>query len=98
MTRVMGLLLTGALLGGGAAYAQNGDTGAQAGAQNQGGMMGDHMRCGGMMGQANIRVEKTRDGAVIRMSAKDPKDVAAVQEHAERMSSCMGMMGKPTTK
>jgi hypothetical protein len=39
---------------------------------------------------ANVTVEETDDGAIIRLRAKDPSQVAAVQPHAQAMSSCMG--------
>lgn len=55
------------------------------------GMQG--MGCGQMMGGATVSVENTADGAVIRMSAKDPANVAKVQQHAQMMADCMGNTG-----
>jgi hypothetical protein len=47
--------------------------------------------CGAMIRRtANVTVEETDDGAIIRLRAKDPSQVAAVQRHAQAMSSCMG--------
>ena len=41
---------------------------------------------------ADIKVEKTADGAVIRLVAKKPEDVARIQQMAERMAEHMSSM------
>jgi hypothetical protein len=51
-----------------------------------GGMMGG----GPMMGQANVTVENTSGGAVIRFTARDPSQVQSIQQSAQMMASCMG--------
>jgi hypothetical protein len=91
MNRIMGILMGGALLLGGVAYGQN----QQGPSMGHGQMMSGAMSCGQMTGKADIRVEKTPDGAVIHMTAKDPRDITAVQERAQMMSTCMGMMKHP---
>ncbi len=54
-------------------------------------MHGGAMMGGGpMMGQANVTVENTSGGAVLRFTAKDPSQVQSVQQRAQRMASCMG--------
>ena len=98
MKRMIAMVFGGLLLGGGLAGAQQpGGTAGQTGAPAAScpcGMMGKGARaggaCGQMRSQANVRVEKTANGAVIRMTAKSPQQVAAVQQHAEMMSTCMG--------
>lgn len=91
MNRFMSILIGGALVIGGAAYGEN-----QAPPMMQHGqMMNGAMSCGQMMGKADIKIEKTPDGAIIHMTAKDPRDVAAVQERAQMISTCMGMMRQP---
>ncbi len=54
-------------------------------------MHGGAMMGGGpMMGQANVTVENTSSGAVVRFTAKDPAQVQRIQQHAQMMASCMG--------
>lgn len=59
-----------------------------------GGMHG--MMGGGMMGcpmmndGVDVRVEKTKDGAVIRLSARDPAQVEILQRRALMTGLCMG--------
>ncbi|ATB35187.1 hypothetical protein CYFUS_000599 [Cystobacter fuscus] len=38
---------------------------------------------------ANVSVEQTSDGAVVRLTAKDPNQVEQVQQMARRMENCM---------
>jgi hypothetical protein len=45
---------------------------------------------GPMMGQANVTVENTSGGAVIRFTARDPSQVQNIQQRAQMMASCMG--------
>lgn len=91
MSRTIALLLGSFFLVAGSAYGQRpGET------RPGGPMMREHMMCGQMQAQADVKVEKTPDGAVLRLSAKDPKNVAAVQQHAEMMSRCMRMSDPPT--
>lgn len=59
----------------------------------QGGMMGQGMGGGGMgcpmSGMADVTVEQTPTGAILRLTAKSPDQVAMVQQHARMMESCM---------
>ncbi len=43
--------------------------------------------CGGLAGKADIVVENTPDGAVVRISSKDPETVKMIQEHLAAMKS-----------
>jgi hypothetical protein len=43
-----------------------------------------------MKEMANITVEQTPTGAVMRFTAKDPSQVAQVQRMAQMMEHCMG--------
>ena len=43
--------------------------------------------CGGVAGKADIVVENTPDGAVVRISSKDPETVKMIQEHLAAMKS-----------
>lgn len=94
-------LLGATLLIGGSAFAQQG-TGSTApeGASTQcpmmgqqGGMMGGGMGGGGMCpmagSQTQVTAENTRNGAVLRLTAKNQADVAKVQQMAQRMSQHM---------
>jgi len=55
------------------------------------GMMGpEHAGQCPMMGQATVTIERTPNGAILRFTAKDPANVATVQQQAEMMSRCMG--------
>lgn len=60
----------------------------------QGGKMGHHMGGAGMhcpmAGMADVKVEQTPTGAILRLTAKSPDQVAEVQQHAQMMASCMG--------
>lgn len=54
------------------------------------GMMGGHMSgacpmCAGLAGKADIAVEKTADGVIVRISSKDPETVKMIQDHAAAM-------------
>lgn len=65
-------------------------------------MRGDGMR-GGMMrpgkggagmscpmaGMVDVKVEETSTGAILRLAAKSPDQVAKVRQHARMMESCM---------
>ena len=46
-------------------------------------------KCGQITGQADVSVEKTQDGAILRMKAKDPGQVAQVQEMAQKLQTCI---------
>jgi YHS domain-containing protein len=54
------------------------------------GMMGGMMSggcplCAGLAGKADVKVEKTADGVVVRISSKDPETIKMIQEHAAAM-------------
>jgi hypothetical protein len=54
-------------------------------------MQGGRMMGGGpMMGQANVTVENTSGGAIIRLTTRDPSRVQGIQRRAQMMASCMG--------
>ena len=53
------------------------------------GMMRGEMGCPRMRGAASVAVENTSTGAVIRLTAKDSSQIAAVQRHAQMMERCM---------
>ena len=69
-----------------------------------GGMMGGGMMGGGMgdmsegascpmmdmRALANVHIENTKNGAIIRMNAKKAEQVAQLQKLAQRMTQCMG--------
>jgi hypothetical protein len=95
MTRWVGL--GAALLLSATALAQQDDQGKSNDPMMQGkGMMGMHgMNCSQMMGEARVTVENTSDGAVVRMVAKDPANVAKVQKHAQMMADCMKASSSP---
>jgi hypothetical protein len=68
---------------------------------DQKGMMGDQngMMMGGMGGQcsmaemhalADVKIENTKRGAIIRMNAKNAAQVAQIQQMAQRMTQCIG--------
>ncbi len=61
------------------------------------GGMGSGMMCGQMGQMANVAVENTSNGAVVRFSSKDPDRVEAVRQMAQRMGNCMSgsMMSPP---
>jgi hypothetical protein len=44
---------------------------------------------------ADVSVEQTADGAVLRLTAKDPSQVEQVQRMAQRMGSCTGAGQQP---
>ena len=52
-------------------------------------MMGQGMGCR-MASQANVTVQNTPDGSIIRLTAKDKSQVAAAQQDAQMLSRCMG--------
>ncbi|WP_375744471.1 hypothetical protein NR800_06570 [Corallococcus interemptor] len=101
-----GLLVTTGLLFGPLAGAQGTPTPGRptnAPAQQQTGcpcgMMGHGMGGAGMScpmrGKADVKVEQTPTGAVLRLTAKDPGQVDDVQRMAERMQRCMSGSGTP---
>ncbi|RKG85513.1 hypothetical protein D7W82_19325 [Corallococcus sp. CA049B] len=58
------------------------------------GMGGAGMHCP-MRGMADVQVEETRTGAILRLTAKDPSQVSEVQRMAEGMQRCMSGSGTP---
>jgi hypothetical protein len=48
---------------------------------------------------ADVKIENTKNGAVIRMNAKNAAQVAQIQQMAQRMTQCMGSAedGAPKT-
>lgn len=63
------------------------------------GMMGHGMEggcpmCGGMAGKADISIENTPDGAVVKITSKDPEAVKKIQEHLAKMKAACS---KPAT-
>ncbi|RKH88609.1 hypothetical protein D7Y21_13965 [Corallococcus sp. AB045] len=64
-----------------------------------GGMMGHGMGGAGMScpmhGMADVKVEETRTGAILRLTAKNPDQVSEVQRMAEGMQRCMSGSGTP---
>lgn len=61
-------------------------------ADMHGGMGGSgmgRMGCRHMRLIANVEVEQTENGAVLRLTAKNANQVAQVQEHAQMMERCM---------
>ncbi|QAT84942.1 hypothetical protein EJ065_3380 [Corallococcus coralloides] len=63
------------------------------------GMMGHGMGGAGMScpmrGMADVKVEQTRTGALLRLDAKNPDQVSEVQRMAEKMQRCMSGSGTP---
>ena len=63
-----------------------------------GGMMGggmmSGMSCSQMMGNADVTVQNTKDGAVIKMRAKSKDQVQRVQGMARMMKNCMSGGGE----
>ncbi|NOK19720.1 hypothetical protein [Corallococcus carmarthensis] len=63
------------------------------------GMMGHGMGGAGMScpmhGMADVKVEQTQTGAILRLTAKNPGQVAEVQRMAEGMQRCMSASGTP---
>lgn len=59
----------------------------------QGGMMSHDMGGAGMScpmaGMADVKVEQTPTGAILRLTAKSPDQVSKVQQHARMMENCM---------
>ncbi len=91
------LSLGGVALAQGSAKTPSSSAGGQAAApacpcMQGGGMAG----AGPMMGQANVTVENTSSGAVVRLTAKDPSQVQHIQQHAQMMASCMGNAASST--
>lgn len=88
--------MLGGLVGAGNALAQGrgpmpmGDGGCPCGMMG-GGPRGAGPGCGAMIRRsANVTVEETDDGAIVRLRAKDPAQVSTVQRHAHMMATCMG--------
>ncbi len=63
------------------------------------GMMG-HMSMGAclMAGKAEIAVENTPDGAVVRITSKDPEAVKMIQEHLAAMKAACAAAACPEAK
>ncbi|TNV59018.1 hypothetical protein FH620_27160 [Corallococcus exiguus] len=57
-------------------------------------MGGAGMHCP-MHGMADVKVEQTRTGALLRLTAKNPGQVEEVQRMAEGMQRCMSGSGTP---
>jgi YHS domain-containing protein len=51
------------------------------------GMAGGCPMCGGMAGKAEIAVENTADGVVVKITSKDPEAVKMIQEHLAKMKA-----------
>ena len=51
------------------------------------GMAGGCPMCGGMAGKADIVIENTPDGAVVKITSKDPEAVKKIQEHLAKMKA-----------
>jgi Cu+-exporting ATPase len=51
------------------------------------GMAGGCPMCGGMAGKAEIAVENTKDGVVVKIISKDPEAVKMIQEHLAKMKA-----------
>jgi Cu+-exporting ATPase len=51
------------------------------------GMAGGCPLCGGMAGKAEIAVENTKDGVVVKITSKDPEAVKMIQEHLAKMKA-----------
>ncbi|GMU06569.1 hypothetical protein ASNO1_28220 [Corallococcus caeni] len=58
------------------------------------GMGGAGMNCP-MRGMADVKVEQTPTGALLRLTAKNPGQVEEVQRMAEGMQRCMSGSGTP---
>jgi YHS domain-containing protein len=62
------------------------------------GMAGGCPICGGMAGKAEIAVENTKDGAVVRITSKDPEAVKMIQEHLAKMKAACDPATCPEAK
>jgi hypothetical protein len=51
--------------------------------------------CGQLGQMANISVENTPLGAIVRFDAKDPSQRDSVRQMAQQMSQCMGASAAP---
>lgn len=81
-----GMMADGGMMGGmGGMMADGGTT--------SGGMMGG-MSCSQMMGDADVTVQNTKDGATMKMRAKSKDQVQRVQQMARMMKSCMSGGGE----
>ncbi|NOJ79054.1 hypothetical protein [Myxococcus xanthus] len=58
------------------------------------GMGGAGMGCP-MHGMADVQIEQTQTGAILRLTAKNPNQVEDVQRMAEGMQRCMSGSGAP---
>ena len=72
---------------------EGGSMGHMMGGMGGSSMMGSEGMCGQMGGMADVKVEQTRDGAVLRLTARSPENVQQVQQHAQMMQRCMSGMG-----
>ncbi len=65
----------------------------EGGMMHGGGMHGQAGMSCPMSGMADVAVEQTPSGAVLRFTAKDPAKVADVQRMAQMMERCMSARG-----
>lgn len=75
--------------GGGPGMPHRGGMGAPGQMQMDGGMGPGAMACPGMEAIGSIRAESTRDGAVLRFTARSPAQAPQVQAHVQMMARCM---------
>ena len=61
----------------------------QGGAPGRGGGMMQPGSCPGMQAIAGVKAESTKDGAVLRFTAKSAAQAAQVQAHAQMMARCI---------
>jgi hypothetical protein len=81
-----GTMADGGMMGGGGMMADGGMMGGD-------GMMGG-MSCSQMMGNADVTVRNTKDGAIMTMRAKSKDQVQHVQQMARMMKNCMSGGGQ----
>lgn len=62
------------------------------------GMAGGCPMCGGMAGKADIAIENTPDGAVVKITSKDPEAVKKIQEHLAAMKAACKPATSPEAK
>lgn len=54
--------------------------------------------CGGMAGKAEIAVENTKDGVVVKIASNDPEAVKMIQEHLAKMKAACDPATCPEAK
>ena len=69
---------------------RNGMMGGQQSGMMMGGMDGASCSMADVRAMADVKIENTKSGAIIRMSAKKAEQVAQIQQMAQRMTQCMG--------